>query len=315
MASTASAIFGAGCSNATPNRCSFTRFTWVPSPRMNLPPESSARSRADIAVMVGLRGKANAMSVPTVTRDVAAQATAACTNDERAVSATQALSNPACSTSRASCACSRKSPPITTPMSMSAKATPQERRAILPRPPPRRRRSVRQVAGRGPQALGHDLEHLRSDLRVLGNDALEHPRGEREEPDLGGRRHGGRTWPSLEQRDLPEEVSPRHVADVVSADLDLGHSVEDQEEPDPRIPLAGQGRALPVRDLLRGIRDRRQLFLRELREDGNPRQHRDRFARRHLILPSRRTRPGDSIRAGRGSGARPGLRAPPWPPT
>jgi hypothetical protein len=90
--STYSAIFGAGCSKVTENRCSLTRLTCDPRPRTNRPPESSARSRAVIAVMVGLRGNARAMLVPTVTRSVAWHARAAWTNAEYAVSATHTLS-------------------------------------------------------------------------------------------------------------------------------------------------------------------------------------------------------------------------------
>ena len=77
MATTASSILGAGCSNGTENRCSLTRLTWDPRPRTKRPPDSSARSLAAIAVIVGLRGKARAMSVPTFALVVAAHTTAA----------------------------------------------------------------------------------------------------------------------------------------------------------------------------------------------------------------------------------------------
>ena len=92
MATTASSILGAGCSNGTENRCSLTRLTWDPRPRTKRPPDSSARSRAAMAVMAGLRGKASATAVPTVTRSVACATSVAWTKADLAVSATQTLS-------------------------------------------------------------------------------------------------------------------------------------------------------------------------------------------------------------------------------
>src|SRR5213593_4690091 len=189
ITSTASPIFGAGCSNGMPNRCSLIRFTCVPNPRTNRPSDSSARSRAAIAVIVGLRGNARAMFVPTRMRDVAAAATAAWTKADRAVSATHTLSNPASSTSRESAPSPRRGPPTTTPESTTPEGytLPTARMgggATVPAC------LLAHVLGARAKALSHDLQHLRGDRGTGLDEPLEVPRGQAEHGDLrlGGHR-------------------------------------------------------------------------------------------------------------------------------
>src|SRR6266511_1244985 len=90
---------------------------------MNRPCDSSARSRAAIAVIVGLRGNARAMLVPTWIREVFTAATAAWTKADRAVSATHALSKSAPSTSAESSPSLGREPPTITPSSTIREAT------------------------------------------------------------------------------------------------------------------------------------------------------------------------------------------------
>ena len=65
---------------------------------MNRPPDSSSRSHAVIAVIVGDRGNASAIAVPTLIVEVVAVAAAAVMNAVLVVSAAQQDSKPAPST-------------------------------------------------------------------------------------------------------------------------------------------------------------------------------------------------------------------------
>ncbi len=65
---------------------------------MKRPPESSSRSHAVIAVIVGDRGNARAIAVPTLILSVAEMAAAAWMNAVLVVSAAQHDSKPASST-------------------------------------------------------------------------------------------------------------------------------------------------------------------------------------------------------------------------
>jgi hypothetical protein len=98
MTRTYSFILGAGCSNGTEKRLRFTLFTCVPSPRMKRPPDSSSRSHAVMAVIVGERGNARAIEVPTFIDDVSWTAAAAEMKAVFVVSAAQQDSKPASST-------------------------------------------------------------------------------------------------------------------------------------------------------------------------------------------------------------------------
>ena len=96
-------------------RCSLTRLTWGPRPRANRPPESSSRSTAVIAVMPGERGKARAMAVPTLTREVAPATRAAWMKALEVVSAVQTESNPLSSIALASGPTACSGPPTGIP--------------------------------------------------------------------------------------------------------------------------------------------------------------------------------------------------------
>jgi hypothetical protein len=96
------------------------RFTWVPSPQMNRPPDSSSRSAASMAVMVGDLGNASAIDVPTLILVVAWIATDAVTKALFWVSAAQQDSKPASSTILAIGPTSASDPPTPMPYSMAA---------------------------------------------------------------------------------------------------------------------------------------------------------------------------------------------------
>jgi hypothetical protein len=89
MARTTSRIFGAGDSNFTEKRRSLWPFTCEPSPRMNRPPEALARSQEMLARIMGLRGNATAIEVPSLIFDVTVAATASGRNGSCWVSADQ----------------------------------------------------------------------------------------------------------------------------------------------------------------------------------------------------------------------------------
>jgi hypothetical protein len=89
IASTTSRIFGAGDSNFTEKRRSLCPLTCEPRPRMKRPPEALARSQAMCARIIGLRGNATAIDVPSLIRDVTVAATASGRNGSCCVSADQ----------------------------------------------------------------------------------------------------------------------------------------------------------------------------------------------------------------------------------
>src|SRR6266571_2847886 len=268
----ASAILGAGCSNGTEKRRSFTHFTYEPRPRTNRPPNSSARSRAAIAVIVGLRGKARAMSVPTVVRDVAAATTAAWTYAERAVSATHRLSNPASSARRASAPRAARSPPRTSPRSTDSAS-------------PSGGRSVRRRRRRGPQPSGHHFEQLQRDRRVLFHEPLEHPGRQAQQANRGLRHHGRRPRPAVQERDLAEHVPGPHLRPAPAVDHDLRRALDDQEEPDPAVAFRRQDVARRARDLLDRSGDRPQLLLRASGEQANAGEPLDDLGLGHVRAP------------------------------
>ena len=100
-ARTTSRIFGAGDSNFTEKRRSLWPFTCEPSPRMNRPPEALARSQEIWARIMGLRGNATAIEVPSLIVDVTVAATASGRKGSCWVSADQRQSYPSASTLRA----------------------------------------------------------------------------------------------------------------------------------------------------------------------------------------------------------------------
>ena len=83
---------------------------------MKRSPESSSRSQAVIAVIVGERGNASATPVPTPIVRVAAIAVEAWTKAERSSSATQTDSRSACSARAARRATSASEPPTAMPI-------------------------------------------------------------------------------------------------------------------------------------------------------------------------------------------------------
>src|SRR3989338_323395 len=97
---TISRIFGPGDSNFTENRRSLWPLTWVPRPRMNRPSEAFARSQAMCARIIGLRGNATAIAVPSLTREVTVAATASGRNGSCCVSEDQRQSKPSASARR-----------------------------------------------------------------------------------------------------------------------------------------------------------------------------------------------------------------------
>ena len=89
MARTTSRILGAGDSNFTEKRRSLCPLTCEPRPRMNRPPDAFARSHETCARIIGLRGKATAMDVPSLIVAVTVAATASGRNGSCCVSADQ----------------------------------------------------------------------------------------------------------------------------------------------------------------------------------------------------------------------------------
>ncbi len=85
---------------------------------MKRSPDSSSRSQALIAVIVGERGNASATAVPTPIREVDEIAAAAWTKAEWSSSASQTDSSPAASARPARDVTSRRVPPTATPSFM-----------------------------------------------------------------------------------------------------------------------------------------------------------------------------------------------------
>jgi hypothetical protein len=101
MASTISRIFGPGDSNFTEKRRSLCPFTCEPRPRMKRPSEAFCRSHAVMARIIGLRGNATAIDVPSLIFFVRVAATARGRKGSCCVSADQRQSKPSASTLRA----------------------------------------------------------------------------------------------------------------------------------------------------------------------------------------------------------------------
>ena len=92
---------GPGASHLTEKRRSLWPLTWVPSPRMKRPSEAAWRSQAMWARIIGLRGNATAMAVPSLIRAVVPAATARGRNGSCWDSDDQRQSKPMASTLRA----------------------------------------------------------------------------------------------------------------------------------------------------------------------------------------------------------------------
>ena len=109
IASTYSAMRGAGCTQGTLKRRSLCARTWVPSPSTNRPCDCAFRSQACWAVIIGLRGKEIATDVASCSRSVASAAIASGANGSLASSGQVSPSNPSASAAAAAGPMARQS--------------------------------------------------------------------------------------------------------------------------------------------------------------------------------------------------------------
>src|SRR5919106_5715269 len=128
------------------------------------------------------------------------------------------------------------------------------------------------------------LEDLPSDVRVRLHERTELPGREAVALELavGLDRRGAR--PLGDQRDLAEMVAGAERADLLSADLDLGVALANDEEADAALALLRHGLARPERTLVHSARDRLQLARIEPREDRDVLEELGRLGRHGAIL-------------------------------